>query len=436
MHICPYCQHQNSPQAQMCAACGSSLVPDALPNGTKLFGDTLEIESVLGRGGFGIVYLGKHLLHQKRIAIKELYLQNLASRAANNAVVVSQGRETEWQSAVERTAREAVLLRQLKHPSATKLFATWEENGTAYMGLELLQGETLEQRIQAGRYLSATEAKQALLTILEVLQELHTLGYLHRDIKPANIMFTPERVELIDFGSFTEFKAGKRIRVSSRMLTPEYAPLEQFGQEVELSPATDLYALAATFCEAMTGIRVPSALERANGASLEPSLLAVRRVSRELGDVLERALELRMEFRFSDVKSLLVSLNQNHRPSEEVVSSLLSNFNFTKKRPYLLSERFIFSCIYVLACFQFIFFIFTKNFLIDPFLIFTLIKNLNFTISIILLIIFSAFYLAPKDLEFGSNQTTLQLFDHCFAMFKVFLVSVFLFLFIYPQIKW
>ncbi|MEY4531346.1 MAG: hypothetical protein RLZZ156_2067, partial [Deinococcota bacterium] len=306
MLTCPYCQTENTNQVTQCVTCGSSLGSDVLPNGTLLFGNTLEVQSVLGRGGFGIVYKALHLEKQKYVAIKELFPEGLATRGYNKQVSTSS--QSEMQNAIARTSREAQMLRKLKHPSATKLFAYWEENSTAYMALELLEGQTLESRIQNKQLLTAEETKQALLTILEVLEELHSHGFLHRDIKPANIMFTPTRVELIDFGSLTEFRKGERTKVSSRIATPEYAPLEQFGSEVTLSPATDLYALAATFCEAMTGSRVPSALDRANGASLEPSMIAVRRVSRELADILEKTLELRMEFRFSDTKRLKLSI--------------------------------------------------------------------------------------------------------------------------------
>jgi serine/threonine protein kinase len=331
MLTCPYCQTENLSTATQCVTCGSSLGSDVLPNGTLLFGNTLEIKSVLGRGGFGIVYKAFHLEKQRFVAIKELFPEGLASRGYNKQV--SPSSQSEMQAAIDRTNREAQMLRKLKHPSATRLFAYWEENSTAYMALELLEGETLEKRIQNGQLLTAEEAKNALLTILEVLEELHGHGFLHRDIKPANIMFTPSKVELIDFGSLTEFRKGERTKVSSRIATPEYAPLEQFGSEVTLSPATDLYALAATFCEAMTGSRVPSALDRANGASLEPNILAVQRVSRELGDVFEKALEIRMELRFGNAEKMINSLlklgDMNSLPTAKVIKSRIPTRNKT-----------------------------------------------------------------------------------------------------------
>ncbi len=335
MLTCPYCQTENSNQVTQCVTCGSSLGSDELPNGTLLFGDTLEVHGVLGRGGFGIVYKALHLEKQKYVAIKELFPEGLATRGYNNQVQVSS--QAEMKAAIARTSREAQMLRKLKHPSATKLFAYWEENSTAYMALELLEGQTLESRIQNGQLLTAEEAKSALLTILEVLEELHSHGFLHRDIKPANIMFTPTRVELIDFGSLTEFRKGERTKVSSRIATPEYAPLEQFGSEVTLSPATDLYALAATFCEAMTGSRVPSALDRANGASLEPSMLAVQRVSRELADILEKALELRMEFRFENTARMTEMLNYIERPVS-AINPLTSNLIITPKTRHIIPQ--------------------------------------------------------------------------------------------------
>ncbi len=315
MLTCLYCQTENQGTATLCASCGSSLSADVLPNGTRLFSNTLKIIQVIGRGGFGIVYEVVHLQHQKRLAVKELFPEGLATRGYNTQVISIH--QSGMQSAIARTNREAKMLRNLKHPSATKLFAYWEENNTTYMAMEYLAGETLEQRIQTGKLLTETEAKSALLTILEVLEELHGHGFLHRDIKPANIIFTPSRVELIDFGSLTEFKNGERIKVSNRIVTLEYAPLEQFGGEVELTPATDLYALAATFCEAITGIRVPNALERANGASIEPNMLALQKFSKELSDVFEKALEMRVKNRFIDVNTMRTFMVQSVGPKDK-----------------------------------------------------------------------------------------------------------------------
>jgi serine/threonine protein kinase len=307
MLTCPNCQTKNPSGSIQCAACSTSLSPVELKKGTCLFNNTLKITQVLGQGGFGIVYKALHLQHNKFVAVKELFQEDLVTREANQ-VKIRGGDVTEWQAAILQTQHEFLMLQRLKHESSTKVFAQWQENGTIYTAMELLNGQTLEERIEHQQFLSLSEAKRTLVTLLEVLQELHELGYLHQDIKPSNIMLTSERVELIDFGSLSKFKKGERTKVTNRMLTPEYAPLEQYGSEVVLSPATDLYALAATFCEAITGTRVPNALERLKGASIAPVIARVQQFSSELAMILERALELRLDKRYANTQAMLSAL--------------------------------------------------------------------------------------------------------------------------------
>jgi serine/threonine protein kinase len=335
MNPCPHCQHLNLSSATRCPSCGSSLTTDVLPVGKRLYGDKVEIKKLLGRGGFGIVYLAENLERNQTVALKEMFTDELVLRLPDGTVQVKKGFEADWERLLKRTEREVFLLKRLKHKSSTTLFAAWQENGTGYLAIELIAGETLEERIQSQRYLDSSQVNQVMMQVLSVLTELHSMGFLHRDIKPSNIMLTQNGVELIDYGSFTPFRTGKRIKVTSRMLTPEYAPLEQYGQEVMLSPSTDLYALAATICEAMTGLRIPSALQRANGASIEPVLQAVRQVSSPLANVLEKALETKVAARYLDAAAMqlqvirnrtsITDLNLTTKLVTNLVLSLLSN---------------------------------------------------------------------------------------------------------------
>ena len=316
---CPYCNSSNPANSSICKHCGSSFItipPEvlekqkALPAGIVLDGGRFQILNEIGRGGFGIVYLAFHTEAKYYVVVKECFPEGIVTRDSNHRVIPKPGLETEFQSALTHFKREAFVLKNIEHKSSTRVIGLGVGNNTFYMILEYLQGETLEQRIASGKLLTNIEAITQLDTILELLEELHALNFLHRDIKPANIILTKEHAELLDFGSVIKFLTGQRQKVTSRLLTPAYAPLEQYGEVVSLSPATDLYALGATFYEAMTGVKPPNALERANGAKLTPIVLVYPLVDLNLANAIEKSLEMRIEDRFSSALEMKESLKQ------------------------------------------------------------------------------------------------------------------------------
>ncbi len=283
----------------------------SLPKGLRLFDGTYELEGVLGQGGFGITYLAKHPTTGAKVAIKELFPEHLVRRDSSGIVRPQDEMQSEFENLKLRFSREASTLKTINHPSSTRFIANWEELGTAFIAMEFVDGETLEARIARGALLSEEEAQAVLIPILQLLTEVHDKGMLHRDIKPANIILTSDgRVELIDFGSVTKFSANQRIKITSRLLTPAYAPLEQYGQEVMLTPSTDLYALAATIYEAMSGLTPISALDRANGKKLESLKYFAPHVTTDFSRMLMKALELRMEDRFSTASTLSQELQK------------------------------------------------------------------------------------------------------------------------------
>jgi serine/threonine protein kinase len=246
---CPSCQTPNLETAHHCQRCGALLpVAEHLPSSTQL--GTITLERVLGRGGFGITYLGR-LENGTRVAVKEFFPEGTVKRLHGGMVLALPDQKLEFERLLVRAQFEAETLQLLKHDSATAFFGSWQQNNTLYLAMEFIQGQSLQSRIESGVALREVEARAVLMACLGVLQELHGLGLLHRDIKPANIMLGKARVELIDYGSAVRFRLGERIK-RERLLTPMYAPLEQFGEEVQLTPATDFYALAATLYHAIT----------------------------------------------------------------------------------------------------------------------------------------------------------------------------------------
>ncbi len=315
---CPTCNAPTNSSNPHCRTCGASLTapPTVAPSSEDLAPGTLigkhyRILERLGRGGFGITYRGFDAITKSYVAIKELFPDGAATRGQGGWVVPSD--RNEFERLLVRMQFESKTLQLLRHKSATRVIDLIDANGTVYLVMEFLGGETLEARIASGRKLLNIEAREILFVVLAVLEELHGLALLHRDIKPANIMLNLEgqggqRVELIDFGSLVKFHAGQRARFE-RLLTPMYAPLEQYGELVELAPATDFYALGATLYHALTLHAPPSALERAKGTVLTPIRDLEPAIDAGLARFVTMSLEMRLDDRPQNVSSALQVLH-------------------------------------------------------------------------------------------------------------------------------
>ena len=196
--------------------------------------------------------------------------------------------------------------RKLNHPGIVRVFDIFEENGTAYLVMEFLKGQTLGKRIAKQGKLSASEVQGIALKLLGALEVVHGAGMLHRDIKPDNVFLHQDgRVVLIDFGSARQFARNKTLS-HTRLVTPGYAPLEQYGTAGKFGPYTDIYALGATLYHALMGVAPPAATDRVQ--SNQPL-----RLPRETPDGLEaavnRALEIRIDRRpqsVAEFRSLLL----------------------------------------------------------------------------------------------------------------------------------
>ena len=311
---CPTCNASTNPSDAHCRVCGTSLIVapipvrlnDDLAPGTEL-NSRYRILERLGRGGFGITYRAFDAQTKSYVAIKELFPDGTTTRHAGGWVVASDQAEMERQRMRMRLEAETLLL--LRHQSVTHVCELFDANGTSYLVMEFMGGQTLESRIESGQKLLNIEAREILFVILRVLEELHGLALLHRDIKPANIMLNLEgqggqRVELIDFGSLVKYRAGQRAKVE-RLLTPMYAPLEQYGELVELAPATDFYALGATLYHALTLRAPPSAVDRAKGAVLTPIRDLEPAISAGVAGFVMTSLEMRVADRPKNASSAL-----------------------------------------------------------------------------------------------------------------------------------
>lgn len=302
---CSFCNAALPPGASQCPACGTAQVftqQRSLAQGQSLHGGKYVIERVLGEGGFSITYQCLHRDLQRQVAVKEFFPPG-AVRVGST--IVPPHRTDAFRREQAKLVQEAKHLSGLRVPGIVNVYDVFHENGTAYIVMERLEGQTLEQRLAAGA-LPAAEVTRIARALCEALTEVHGRQLLHRDIKPANVMLTPEgRVVLIDFGSARAFQAGQTGNLT-RVLTPEYAAPEQFSDRARFGPYTDIFSLGATLYHALTGAPPLPAVDRlrdppapvAFPSGTPPALQAA----------LQEALALRVDDRPQDMQALLARL--------------------------------------------------------------------------------------------------------------------------------
>ena len=231
----------------------NSTVHGALPIGTRI--ESYEIASILGIGGFGITYKGyDHSLHCD-VAIKEYLPSGLALRTADGATVSPKSDQDKkyYDYGLQRFLEEARILAKFKERSIVRVSRFLESNGTAYLIMDYEDGESLAEYLQKCGVLSEAEILAIMLPVLEGLGAVHAKDFLHRDIKPGNIYLRKDGPPvLLDFGAARQ-ALGEQTRALTGMVTPGYAPFEQYNSRTRQGPWTDLYAIGATIYHALSG---------------------------------------------------------------------------------------------------------------------------------------------------------------------------------------
>jgi serine/threonine protein kinase len=234
----------------------TSLAEQALPIGTKLSGDQFTIVGHLGAGGFGITYHAQDNTLGRTIVIKECFPEDFCVRHGLDVVPRSQNYAKPMRSIVNMFMREARSLAKLRHPNIVGVHRAFEENETAYMALDWIDGRDLFDILEAGSpALSPARVSDILLQLLDAIEKVHEMGLLHRDISPDNILLEKNGTPvLIDFGAARADSNRHTRAVSSLLVVKDgYSPQEFYVAGSEQAPCSDLYALAATFYHVLSG---------------------------------------------------------------------------------------------------------------------------------------------------------------------------------------
>lgn len=238
---------------------------EALPNGTALLGDQFTIDRPLGNGGFGITYLARDNYLDRNVVIKECYPEVFCLRHSRKVLVRSSQHHDKYRTIVEMFMREARSIAKMRHPNIVGVHRIFEDNETAYMVLDLIQGRDLLGIINDKREpLAPHQVKEILIKLLDAVDLVHKRDLLHRDISPDNILLDKwGSPVLIDFGAAREEASRETRAISSVLVVKDgYSPQEFYFAGGKQGPSSDLYALGATFYHLISGAAPPNSQTR------------------------------------------------------------------------------------------------------------------------------------------------------------------------------
>lgn len=270
----------------VCAFCGKSqweyvwnrryIAPYNMLQGKYILG------AVLGSGSFGVTYTGFDTVLEHRVAIKEFFPKDLASRDQDGLTVSATENAIElFEKQKQAFRNESLILSgHFNTPGICNVIDFFEENNTAYIVEEYLPGQTLGQYLaeQTKNKISWEQCRVLFAPVLTGLCHVHSLGVVHCDISPDNLMFDADNsLKLIDFGAARQITVemenrtpedgGQKTKprdmdtlgsVDSKMFKEAYAAPEQYGDSQKIGPWTDLYAVCAVIFFALTGVRPAS----------------------------------------------------------------------------------------------------------------------------------------------------------------------------------
>lgn len=295
--VCPYCHAQGN----------AVLQPHQIAPGT-IVGNRYTLGNVIGEGGFGITYIALENTLGITVAIKEYYPFGYCNRnttASNTVSVVSDDKQQIFEKGRNRFLREAKTLAKFQEdPGVVNVTDFLEENNTAYIVMEYLDGITLREYLKQNGTLTPEQAVQMLLPAMRALVKIHNAGVIHRDISPDNIMMLRDgSLKLMDFGAARDYDGDNRSM--SIMLKQGYAPVEQYRRNGEQGPWTDVYGMCATIYRAITGVTPVDSIDRIYQDTLKlPSQCGVA-ISPALENTIMYGLAIHKENRCPDMNKLI-----------------------------------------------------------------------------------------------------------------------------------
>lgn len=317
---CMFCFETFSKEEFVCPHCGREEGTGKrksfyLEVGTELHQGRYIIGEAVKNGGFGILYRAFDNRLQTLVAIKEYFPSALVNRQRGEVKVSLNYEDEEYQLEYHRGIRDFIMEARimLKFPndeSVCNTYTYFEENGTAYIVMEFIDGISLREYIKqnGAKNISEDTSLRFMRKILDGLGAIHRESVIHRDIAPDNILVLPNgAIKIIDFGASCVM--GKKRLKDEVIFKPGFAPPEQYEEFTEIGPWLDIYATGATFYYLLTGKVPPESTEREKDDTIVPPMELNPNVSREVNNAILGALSTKIENRIQSAEDFQKRIN-------------------------------------------------------------------------------------------------------------------------------
>ena len=311
MQRCHGCMREFSDNYEICPRCGYIVntppkIKSHLFGGTVLSGRYM-VGKVLGHGGFGITYIAWDKKLNRPVAIKEFFPNAFSTRSEGDSEVSCFDDKSSdfFREGVRKMLDEGTRLSRFSdNENIVNIYDCFEENKTAYIVMEYLNGKDLKHYLEErGGRITPEKAIEIILPVINALEDMHYERLIHRDISPDNIFLCDNgKVKLLDFGS-ARLAVDDSEKSLSIMIKKGYAPIEQYSSHSKQGTWTDVYAVCATLYRMITGSVPTESTARESGRTYRLSDFGITGYD-ALESVIFKGLEIEVKDRIQTVREL------------------------------------------------------------------------------------------------------------------------------------
>ena len=306
--VCPYCGYvEGTPPEQ----------PHYLMPGTIL-GKHFIVGKAVGFGGFGITYKCFDITLGVIVAVKEFYPMGLVNRSPGECRVglLSGDKQAQYKQQLDRFLLEAQSVAQFgKAKDIVNVYDFFEENGTAYIVMEYVEGVLLKDYLEKQGAMRPEAAMAVIGLIIEAVKKIHSKGIIHRDISPDNIFIANEKsIKIFDFGA-AQLNNSKEGLAGEKVIKVGYSAPEQYRDASKQGFFSDIYSVGAILFQMLTGVKPMESTEREFKDELKSPLEYGVEISANTDRAIMEAMAVRPELRFQGIQQFEDALN-NKRIAE------------------------------------------------------------------------------------------------------------------------